>query len=374
MFTVLSAVMFASLLVQADEQAWNWERLELAPGLELDLAVQLPATGLGDTPVPVLLALPPGDQDVAMVERGLQLYWSSAALARGWVLVSPAAPGGRSFHGDDVQILEALLDALDARFDIAGGKPHLAGVSNGGLSALELALRDPGRVGSLTGAPGMPPADADPAQLARLAELPVALFVGGADSAWLNPMRRLRDTLSSAGALRLSLVEFAGEGHVPESLTPERLFQQLDAFHAHRLRRHDEESAARRLLDDFHRAAAESDEDRYFACFAPEGVFVGTDASERWNVSEFRTVAHPYFERGEGWTYIPIERHLRLSPRGEIAWFDERLDSPKYGEMRGTGVLRRVGDSWRVSQYVLSFPVPNEHADELVERIAGGAR
>src|SRR5580692_1603200 len=47
------------------------------------------------------------------------------------------------------------------------------------------------------------------------------------------------------------------------------------------------------VLDDCHDAAANADEARYFGHFAPEGVFLGTDASERWDVAAFRAYAHP---------------------------------------------------------------------------------
>ena len=132
------------------------------------------------------------------------------------------------------------------------------------------------------------------------------------------------------------------------------------------------ESATRavaRVLDDFHDAAAQADGERYFGHFAPEGVFLGTDASERWTVDEFREYADPHFSAGRGWTYHARDRHIELAPEGTVAWFDERLDNAKYGEVRGTGVVRRVGATWQITQYNLSFPVPNELADDLVERI-----
>src|SRR5271170_7515795 len=36
------------------------------------------------------------------------------------------------------------------------------------------------------------------------------------------------------------------------------------------------------VLDDWHQAAAVSDEARYFGHFAPNGVYMGTDPTERW--------------------------------------------------------------------------------------------
>lgn len=127
-------------------------------------------------------------------------------------------------------------------------------------------------------------------------------------------------------------------------------------------------------LDDWHRAAAEADEARYFGAMAPEFVFLGTDATERWDVASFRAFAHPYFAKGTAWTFTPRDRHVILSPRGDVAWFDEKLDSASYGECRGTGVLRRVDGAWKVAHYNLTIPIPNDLAKKVVEMIRAAAK
>lgn len=129
--------------------------------------------------------------------------------------------------------------------------------------------------------------------------------------------------------------------------------------------------AARDTLDAFHDAAAKADEARYFGLFAPEGVFLGTDGTERWSVEDFRAYAHPHFAKGTGWTYVPGQREVQLSPDGRLAWFDESLSHEKYGELRGTGVLRAVDGQWRVAQYNLTFTVPNDRAQAVVSLLRG---
>jgi ketosteroid isomerase-like protein len=127
------------------------------------------------------------------------------------------------------------------------------------------------------------------------------------------------------------------------------------------------------VLDTFHAAAARADEKAYFDLFAPEAVFLGTDATERWDRAAFQAFAHPYFAKGQGWTFKPRDRHIDLSARGDVAWFDELLDSESYGECRGTGVLERIGERWLVRQYHLTIPVPNDLAKEFVARIREAA-
>jgi hypothetical protein len=122
-------------------------------------------------------------------------------------------------------------------------------------------------------------------------------------------------------------------------------------------------------LDRFHQAAAAADEETYFECIAPEGVFIGTDATERWSKKAFREYAHPYFAAGRGWTFRPRGRKVAFSSDGRTAWFDEMLDSASYGECRGTGVLQLHDGRWLIEQYHLTIPIPNELAKEVVGRI-----
>ena len=123
------------------------------------------------------------------------------------------------------------------------------------------------------------------------------------------------------------------------------------------------------VLDAFHGAASRADGPAYFGLFAPGGVFIGTDVSERWSVAEFRAYAEPIFSKGRGWTYRPRSRSVVLGPDGRTAWFDEVLDSESYGTSRGTGVLVRRPEGWRIAQYALTFPIPNELAKEFTSRI-----
>ena len=111
----------------------------------------------------------------------------------------------------------------------------------------------------------------------------------------------------------------------------------------------------------------------YFALFTPDARFIGTDATERWSLTEFRAFAEPIFARGRGWTYIPRDRVITVAPIDCrcIAWFDEELDNAGYGQTRGSGVLRLTDDGWKIEQYVLSFAVPNDKASAVVEAIRG---
>lgn len=123
------------------------------------------------------------------------------------------------------------------------------------------------------------------------------------------------------------------------------------------------------VLDAFHEAASKADGDLYFSLFVEDAIFLGTDASERWTVTEFKAFAEPYFSEGRGWTYSATERHVHVAADGKTAWFDELLWNEKYGTCRGTGVLVLTDGAWRIAQYNLTFPIPNDLSAEITARI-----
>jgi ketosteroid isomerase-like protein len=119
------------------------------------------------------------------------------------------------------------------------------------------------------------------------------------------------------------------------------------------------------VLDAYHAAAAAGNWEAYFALMSDDGVFLGTDASERWPKEEFRAYAGNH----RGWVYLPTDRHINVTPDGNSAWFDEILSSESFGTTRGTGVLIKTASGWKISQYHLTIPIPNPLARQLTDTI-----
>ncbi len=135
---------------------------------------------------------------------------------------------------------------------------------------------------------------------------------------------------------------------------------QHDAVHATTERAERDITA---VLDDWHAAAAASDEARYFDHFEDDGIFMGTDATERWDVDAFRAYAHRPFSEGRGWVMRAVRRTIAV--RGDVAWFDEDLETVNLGPARGTGVLVWREGRWRIAHYSLTITVPNERFDAV---------
>jgi len=120
------------------------------------------------------------------------------------------------------------------------------------------------------------------------------------------------------------------------------------------------------MLDSFNLAAARADYAGYFSYFTDDAIFIGTDATERWNKEQFESWAIKYFDRGKAWNFKSISRHIYISENKNIAWFDELLNT-QMKICRGSGVVIKKGGKWKIQQYVLSITMPNAQIDEAVK-------
>lgn len=118
------------------------------------------------------------------------------------------------------------------------------------------------------------------------------------------------------------------------------------------------------MLDSLNEAAARADFNAYFNYYAEDGIFCGTDATERWDKKQFMAWSKPYFDKGRAWDFTAIDRHIYLDPSGKTAWFDELL-STQMKICRGSGVVVKENNDWKLKQYVLSTTVPNSLVDTV---------
>jgi len=123
--------------------------------------------------------------------------------------------------------------------------------------------------------------------------------------------------------------------------------------------------AVNQVLDKWHAAAGNTDFTEYFDLMDESSVFIGTDATERWDKEEFMEYAKPYFDKGKAWDFTSLERNVEFSEDGKTAWIDELLDT-QMKICRGSGVLVNKNGKWLIKHYVLSMTIPNELVDEIV--------
>ena len=124
-------------------------------------------------------------------------------------------------------------------------------------------------------------------------------------------------------------------------------------------------TAINQVMDAWHLAASKADFKAYFDLMDKESIFIGTDATERWNKQDFMVWAKPYFDKGKAWSFTSLERHITFSADGKTAWLDELLNT-QMKICRGSGVLEKKNGKWLIKHYVLSMTVPNDLVDTLV--------
>jgi hypothetical protein len=123
----------------------------------------------------------------------------------------------------------------------------------------------------------------------------------------------------------------------------------------------EEKTAINRTIDGLHSAASKADLSGYLGAFTTDGVFMGTDDWERWSrPTTLDNYVTERFQGGVGWTYTPEVRNITMGANHQTAWFDEITVSEKWGRFRGTGVVVKQGDTWKIAHYSMSVLVANE--------------
>lgn len=125
------------------------------------------------------------------------------------------------------------------------------------------------------------------------------------------------------------------------------------------------------FLNRWHNAASTADSDTFFGSMTEDGIYIGTDATERWKRDELKEWSKKYFEREKAWDFKTKSRQIELSEDGRTAWFDEILDT-WMGDCRGSGVLTLTNDGWKIKHYHLAMAVPNDVIDEYLELLKKG--
>jgi hypothetical protein len=127
-------------------------------------------------------------------------------------------------------------------------------------------------------------------------------------------------------------------------------------------------------LDSWHKAAANAEFDNYFSFMTSNGVFIGTDATENWQLDAFKAFSKPYFDKEKAWNFTSLQRNIYFDKSQNTAWFDELLDT-QMKICRGSGVLIKEGKNWKIAHYVLSMTIPNDNLNDVVkikEKIENG--
>lgn len=152
-----------------------------------------------------------------------------------------------------------------------------------------------------------------------------------------------------------------------EEALPWQILQITDTRERENCGFNKEQAAIEQFLDNWHSAAANADEDTFFGSMAEEGIYIGTDATERWLRDDMATWAAKYFERETAWDFTPYDRNITFDPSTGIGHWDELLET-WMGPCRGSGVFQRgAAGGYEILHYHLSVTIPNEQIQEFIK-------
>lgn len=178
---------------------------------------------------PAILAFGGGPQTMNTVDGIIGRNLREQAEKRGYIVVAPAAPDGDLFFEEGDRIFPEFLKMIEADYKIKDNKFHIAGVSNGGISALHVAAANPQYFLSVTAFPGYM-WEANEAKLRAISKMCVFMYVGELDPyRWHSEMKAEADFLRSLGTVARYSVE-KGQPHRIETLAGPKAARLFDGF------------------------------------------------------------------------------------------------------------------------------------------------
>jgi len=199
-------------------------------GVKVRYTVVTPFPFVKTKAYPGIIAFPGGRQNTAAAGAAIKDFWGPEARKRGYYVFVPEAPKGYRFYQKGVFLMPDLIEHFMKKFKIKGEKFHLAGHSNGGLSAFRVALKNRKRISTLTVFPGFPSYTRDFERLTRLKKVKVNIFVNDSDERWRTMTDFTAERLKAIG-VDVQYKVFAAKGHkVTELVGPNAkvLFDALE--------------------------------------------------------------------------------------------------------------------------------------------------
>lgn len=199
-------------------------------GATVDYKVLLPPGYDPAKAYPMVLVFTGGGQSLQGAQNTLEVDWKAEAEKRGYIVVSPAAPGGELFFQNGDRVFPAFLDTIREDYRVAG-KIHIAGHSNGGLSAFHIAALYPAYFSTVTGYPGLYEDNPEAEFPAALKSMCLYMHVGDMDPDWRMAMEAEAHDIGGQG-YRIKLTVEKNQTHrlkAPELNLSKRLFDEIES-------------------------------------------------------------------------------------------------------------------------------------------------
>jgi dipeptidyl aminopeptidase/acylaminoacyl peptidase len=226
-FLICAAVMATFVLAARPASANVLTKMDVVSGVKLQYKVVLPNNYDATKSYPTVIAFPGGEQSMQTVDGTLERNWKDQAEKRGYIVVIPAAPNGRLFFEGGEKVFPEFFNKILSDYNVLDKKFHIAGVSNGGISAFHIAAMYPQYFWSVTGLPGFLPTSQHGNALSGLC---IDMYAGELDPDWAEQEAAEAEAFRAAG-MKVEIAVEKGQGHVMETLSGDgaaRLFDQFE--------------------------------------------------------------------------------------------------------------------------------------------------
>ncbi|MDG2174741.1 MAG: hypothetical protein P8M72_01185 [Gammaproteobacteria bacterium] len=182
---------------------------DLPDGTRMQAYLAIPEGLDGQAPLAIVMGGGAGDGRIA---SGTFESLGQEFVDRGWAVATPVSPNGQSFFAENGEKVRQLITLLKTRDDIADGPVLLGGISNGGISSLQIASSHPDEYLGVVAVPAI----ANSSSVSNLRDFSVFLRIGSEDQlGWGSRYESTVSALESAGAQVNALLVEGGGHRVP---------------------------------------------------------------------------------------------------------------------------------------------------------------
>jgi predicted peptidase len=228
-WTILSLVAALLVLAALPSKADVLEKTKKIGNTTVHYKVVLPQNYDAAKTYPAILGFGGGPQTMNTVDGVIDRNFRSEAEKRGYIVIVPAAPDGKLFFEGGERIFPEFLKQILADYKIRDNKFHIAGVSNGGISAFHVASLNPDYFLSITAFPGYL-WEETPAHIQAISKMCIHMFVGEVDPMGWQPLMQKQTAEFRARGINATYTVEKGQPHRIETLAGPNAARLFDIF------------------------------------------------------------------------------------------------------------------------------------------------
>jgi predicted esterase len=198
-------------------------------GIAVHYKVVLPKNYDADKAYPGVLGFGGGPQTMNVVDNVIARNFRDQAEKRGYIVVVPAAPNDELFFEGGERIIPEFLRQILADYKIRDNKFHIAGPSNGGISAFHVASLNPDYFLSITAFPGYL-WEETPAHIQAISKMCISMFVGELDPMGWQPLMKKQAKEFRANGMSATYTVEKGQPHRLDTLAGANAARLFDLF------------------------------------------------------------------------------------------------------------------------------------------------